>query len=215
MKYREIREQVIEASLKAQKLGLIRGTSGNISVRCEVSGLIAISPTSIPYEDLTPELVPLVDLDGNVVDGTTKPSSECPMHTAVMRNRKDVNAVVHTHSKFSTILSIIGQELPLITIPLLGYAPTPAPIVPFEIPGSAALAEAVVKGLGEKGSAVLMENHGMLAVGSTIDKAMTCTEYIEEGAEITFYCRLAGKVKGIDPQVLAEMIAILKSGRAL
>lgn len=80
---------------------------------CSEDGkVIAITPSSIPYEDLTPEMIPLVDIDGNIVEGDTKPSSELPMHLAVMRARPDVNAVVHTHSKFSTILSSSMSPFP-------------------------------------------------------------------------------------------------------
>ena len=216
MNYLDIRQQVIDASLKTQKLGLIRGTSGNISVRSSDGKVIAITPSSIPYEELTPEMIPLIALDGTVVEGNCKPSSELPMHLAVMNARPDVNAVVHTHSKFSTILGIIGQELPVNTIPLMFYAPKPAPIVPFELPGSKALGEAVVNGLGSRGSAVILEMHGLLAVGKTLDKALSCTEYVEEGAEIALYCKLAtGEVRSIPTDKMLQMLEIVRSGRAL
>lgn len=216
MNYTDIRKQVIDASLKAQKLGLIRGTSGNISVRSENGEVIAITPTSIPYEDLTPDLIPLVDPEGKTVEGDTKPSSELPMHLAVMNARRDVNAVVHTHSKYSTILSIIGQELPVNTIPLIAYAPSPAPIVPFEFPGTEMLGQAVVQGLGEHGHAVILELHGLLTVGKTLEKAMTCSEYVEEGAEIALYCKLAtGNACGIPEDKIQTMLQFLMKGRAL
>ena len=216
MSYNDIRAAVIKASLDVQKKGLIRGTSGNISLRSEDGKVIAITPSSIPYEDLTPEMIPLVDSDGNIVEGDTKPSSELPMHLAVMRARPDVNAVVHTHSKFSTILSIIDEPLPVCTIPLIMYAPNPAPIMPFEFPGSQSLGESAVKGLGDRGSAVILAMHGLLTVGKTLDKALTCTEYIEEGAEIAVITKLAtGETRGIPQEKIKEMIQILMSGRAL
>lgn len=216
MDYTDIRQQVIEGSLRMQRLGLIRGTSGNISVRSEDGTVVAITPSSIPYEDLTPDMIPLVSLDGKIISGEYKPSSELPMHLAVMNARKDVNAVVHTHSKFSTILGIIGQKLPINTIPLMFYAPDPAPIAPFELPGSKELGEAVVRTLGQRGSAVILEMHGLLAVGKDLNKAMSCTEYIEEGAEIALYCRLAtGEVKGIPADKIRKMLEIVRSGRAL
>ncbi|MDL2220177.1 class II aldolase/adducin family protein [Eubacteriales bacterium OttesenSCG-928-N14] len=216
MEYKDIRQQVIDASLHSQKIGLIRGTSGNISLRSDDGKVIAITPSGIPYELLKPEDVPLVDENGSVLEGTTTPSSETPMHTAVLRARADVKAVVHTHAKYCTLLSIMGQELPVMTIPTIAYAPTPAPIVPFELPGSQSLGEAVVKGLGEKGNAVMMEYHGMLAVGATLDKAMACADYIEEAAELAYLLKLAtGEVVGIDMGRIQKMMEILKSGRAL
>lgn len=77
MSYNDIRAAVIKASLDVQKKGLIRGTSGNISLRSEDGKVIAITPSSIPYEDLTPEMIPLVDIDGNIVEGDTKPHPSC------------------------------------------------------------------------------------------------------------------------------------------
>ncbi len=216
MAYTDIRSQIIESSLKAQKLGLIKGTSGNISLRSEDGKIIAITPTAVPYEDLTPAMVPLVDESGAVIAGSCQPSSELPMHLAILNARRDIRAVVHTHSKFSTILSNIGQPLPVCTIPLIVYAPDPAPIVPFELPGSEALGKAAVKALGEKGSAVILEMHGLLAVGADLNAAMSCSEYIEEGAEIALYCRLAaGTVREIPPGKISQALEIWASGRAL
>jgi len=223
--YKELRQKVIDASLLIQRKGLIRGTSGNISLRSEDKAVIAITPSSIEYEELTWEMIPLVDENGAVLDipaneyvikNKLKPSSEVLMHTAVLKARPDVASVVHTHSKYSTLLSHMGQRLPIMTIPMISYFPDPAPIVPFEFPGSQALADAAVKGLGERGSAVILEKHGLLTAGKTLEKALTCTEYIEEGAEYAYCLRAAGlPVEGIDPEKIMEMIKILMSGRAL
>jgi len=215
MRYEDIRKQVIDGCFDMQKKNLIRGTSGNISIRCD-ENLFAISPSSIPYEKLTTNMIPLVDMEGNVVESSARPSSELPMHLTILRARPDVNCIVHTHSKFSTILSILKMELPICTIPLLFYAPNPAPIVPFELPGSEELGQAVVKGLGKDGQAVIMEQHGLLAVGESLEKAMTCCEYIEEGAEIAYYCRLAAdEVRAIPNDKVEKMMEILSTGRAL
>ena len=216
MDYQDIREQVIQGCLAIQNKGLIRGTSGNISVRSADGTVMAISPSGVPYEILTPEMVPVVDMAGNIVSEGMKPSSELPMHLMVMNARPDVGSVVHTHSKFSIILSIIGEKLPVNTIPLIMMAPDPAPIVPFEFPGSPDLGAAVVKYLGDSGHAVIMEHHGLLTVGKDLGEALTIAEYVEEGAEIAYYCRLAeGKAKGISDDKIAVMLKILQAGRAL
>ena len=216
MNYADIRQQVIDGCLSIQRKGLIRGTSGNISVRGGDGVVMAISPSGIPYEELTQDMIPVLDLYGHPVDEYgRKPSSELPMHLAVMKARPDVGAVVHTHSRFSTIIGILGEELPVLTIPLMFYAPNPAPIAPFELPGSAELGEGVVQYLGN-GHAVIMEHHGLLTVGTTIEEAITCSEYIEEGAEIAYYCRLAtGSYPAIPEDKVNEMLRILDSGRTL
>ena len=106
MKYQKIREIVVEAAKKSNALGLIHGTSGNISMRDEEDGVVAITPSGIEYETMTAEDITLVDLEGNVIEGKYKPSSETPMHTAIMRSRPDVRAVVHTLSLFATVMSM-------------------------------------------------------------------------------------------------------------
>jgi len=252
MDYEEARRQVIEACLGMQKKGLIRGTSGNVSVRIRKyadaepdprwadEDCLAISPTSIPYEDLTPEMIPIVDMQGNVLDGSCKPSSELPLHLAVMRARTDAGAVVHTHSKFSTIMGILGQKIPLNTIPMVYYVKRPVPVASFEIPGSKELGDAVVRelngiSLDEARSdyprkAVLLEHHGLVTLGKDMEDALCVAEYVEEAAEIAYYVSLAdsagtahhslismiGSVSGSIPDAkVAEMLKIADSGRAL
>ena len=117
MNYQKIREIVVEAAKKSNALGLIHGTSGNISMRDDNDEVVAITPSGIEYETMTAEDITLVDLDGNVIEGKYKPSSETPMHTAIMRARPDIRAVVHTHSLFATVMSMKGGNLPRATVP--------------------------------------------------------------------------------------------------
>ena len=119
MKYENIRKQVLDAILEAVEQGLIKGTSGNIALRDDVDDVVAITPSGIPYKGMTLEDIAIVDLDGNWLEGNYKPSSEVPMHTAVMRARPDVKATVHTHAMNATILA-------------MGDAPELKPITPSE-----------------------------------------------------------------------------------
>ncbi len=108
MQYKEIREKVICYALQMQKAGLVKGTSGNISLRSDDGKVIAITPTSIAYETLKPQDIPLIDEYGKILDGEKAPSSEMPMHTSVLRHFKNNNAVIHTHALFCTVMSIIN-----------------------------------------------------------------------------------------------------------
>jgi L-ribulose-5-phosphate 4-epimerase len=117
IKYEDIRRQVLEAALRSNELGLIHGTSGNISIRDEKDNVVAITPSGIPYQTMKVEDIAIVDLDGNWIDGPYKPSSETPMHTGILKNRPDMNAVVHTHSKYATVMSMSGEPLPSATLP--------------------------------------------------------------------------------------------------
>ena len=107
-----LREQVVQVGLDALARGIVHGTAGNMSIRDPETGLIAISPSGIPYPIVTPADVVVVNDRGEVVDGSRKPSSETPLHTMVMRARPDIGAIVHTHSHYSTVVSCIRPYLP-------------------------------------------------------------------------------------------------------
>lgn len=213
MKYQLIREKVLEASLKSNQLGLIHGTSGNISMRDETEEVVAITPSGIPYETLQPEDISIVDLNGNPVEGKYKPSSETPMHTAVYRSRADVRAVVHTHSLFATVMSMTLENLKPATVPSCMYYPIP--VAPFQMPGSAELAEIAAATLGTEHDVTLLQNHGLLATGQTMDKAMECAIYTEECAQVAYYAALLG-TKNYIPEKAAQAIhAVAKGGNAV
>ena len=214
IEYLEIREKVIYYSLQSQKTGLIKGTSGNISLRSDDGQVIAITPTSIPYELLEPEDIPLVDEYGKVLYGHKKPSSELPMHTHILRARKDIKSVVHTHAMFCTVMSVLNTALKAMTVPQLGMGLFPVEVVPFEMPGSEELGDAIVKGLGEHGKAVLMANHGMLVADSSLEKAFMGAEYLEEAAQIAYYSLLGGGMNPIPEEFVQNMVEVAKT-RAL
>ena len=129
MKYENIRKQVLEAILEAVEQGLIHGTSGNIAMRDPVErNIVAITPSGISYKGMQPEDIAIVvmkeDGTNEWIDGKYKPSSEVPMHTAVMRAREDVGATVHTHSMFATIIAMgENPELRPITPPVSEFTP--------------------------------------------------------------------------------------------
>ena len=170
MEYYEIRHQVLTAIQEAVSQGLIHGTSGNLAVRDPASGMIAITPSGIAYATMTEEEIAIVDSNGKWLEGKYKPSSETPMHTAVRRARPDVNATVHTHGMFCTLMAMTGEPMRPITPPQAEF--TPVPIVPFTMPGTNDLAGAVVAALGSSGRAALLSNHGMFACGKNIKAAM-------------------------------------------
>ena len=132
---------------------------------------------------MTADQIAIVDMNGKWLDGPFKPSSEVPMHTAVMRARKDVKATVHTHGMFATIAAMSGELLP-ITPPQAEFVPVG--IVPFTMPGSNDVADKVVEALGEEGRAVLIKNHGMFCCGKDMKAAMAATIYTEEMAQGTY-----------------------------
>lgn len=214
MKYERIRKIVLEAILEAVDKGLINGTSGNIALRDDEDDVIAITPSGIPYKGMKPEDIAIVDLNGKWLDGNYKPSSEVPMHTAVMRARPDVKATVHTHAMFATIMAMgDNPELKPITPPQCEF--TPIGIVPFTMPGSDEVADRVVETLGEDGRSVLIKNHGMFCCGKDMKAAMAATEYTEEMALTTFYSKLLGVYEPMPEEAVKKMKALIAADQAV
>jgi len=206
-----LRKQVLEAAREMSRLELVRGTSGNVSARDPGTGLVAITPSSLPYDTLEPEDIMVVDYSGNVIEGTRRPSSETPMHTAVYRARPDVLAVMHTHSPHATAFGVAGSPLRAVTVPLAIYGPVQVAL--FELPGTAKLAEECVRSLGSEGMAVLLQNHGILTVGRTLAEALEIAVYVEEGAQVALLCHAAGTLKLIPERQAQEIKRAWKAGR--
>lgn len=214
MKYEKIRKQVLEAITEAVDKGLINGTSGNIAMRDDEEDVVAITPSGISYTGMTIEDIAIVDLDGKWLEGPYKPSSEVPMHTAVMRARPDVKATVHTHSMFATIMAMgDSPELCPITPPQCEF--TPVRIVPFTMPGSNEVADKIVKALGEKGRACLIKNHGMFTCGKDMKAAMHATVYTEEMAQTTFYAKSLGNYEPMPKEAEEAMQALIAADQAV
>ena len=210
MLYPELRKEIIEAALYMQKSGMIRGTSGNISVR--VPEGVLVTPSSLPYEELQPEDICLVSLEGDALESRCRPSSELPLHLAVYSAREDVGAVVHAHSEFSTVMASLCEVLPAVTVPGCEYYPVAS--VPFLLPGSDELARGVSEALGS-GSAVIMAHHGLVAAEKNLKKAMTAARYVEENACIAYRLRLAGCDSAIDEDSITKLKLALSQGKAI
>ena len=214
IKYENLRKQVLDAILEAVEQGLITGTSGNIALRDDNEDIVAITPSGIPYKGMTVEDIAIIDLHGKWLDGNYKPSSEWPMHTAVLRARPDIRATVHTHAMFATIMAMGDHtELRPITPPQCEF--TPVRIVPFTMPGSDEVAEKVAQAIGEDGRAVLIKNHGMFCCGKNIKAAMAATEYTEEMAVTTMYAKLLGTYEPMPEEGVRKMKELIAADQAV
>ncbi len=214
MKYERIRKIVLEAIQEAVAEGLVKGTSGNIALRDDEDDVVAITPSGISYTGMTAEDIAIVDLNGKWLDGKYKPSSEVPMHTAVLRARPDVKATVHTHAMFATIMAMgENPELKPITPPQCEFVPVG--IVPFTMPGSNDVADKVVEALGETGRSVLIKNHGMFCCGKNMKAAMHAATYTEEMAITTFYAKLLGTYEPMPEEGVAAMKALIAADQAV
>ncbi len=179
-----LREQVVAAGLEALRRGIVYGTAGNFSIRDPESGLIAISPSGMPYPTVTPEGVVIVDLDASVVEGHRKPSSETPMHTMIMRAHPHIATIVHTHSHYSTVVGTIRDYLPPILTEVCCVVGERVPVTRYGLTALPDIGESILEAMGPDTRAVLMRNHGLIAFGATFDEALTVGMVVEEAARV-------------------------------
>lgn len=191
MRMQKERTSVVEYGLKMLASGLTTGTGGNLSVLNRSESLLAVSPSGVEYGLLSPEDIVLVGLDGKRVEGELAPSSELAIHLALYGKRSDISAVVHTHSIYATTLACLHWEIPAVHY-LVGFSGDKVPLAPYAPFGTPGLAKAVSEAIASY-NAVLMANHGLIAVGKDLASAFTVAEEIEFVARIYYQARCAGE----------------------
>lgn len=176
---------------------LTTGTGGNVSVKGD-DGLVAVSPSGMPYDSVDADDVPVVDLDGDPVYAPTDPSSETPMHLTLYRERPEVGAVVHTHSPYATTFASLNQPIPASHY-LVAFAGTHVPVSGYETYGTEALGREAAETLGDEFDACLLGNHGVIAVGADPASAFETALMVEFVARIEYQARSIGT-----PEVLPD-----------
>jgi len=194
------REELVQVVNELYATGLITATGGNVSVRIPGTEQVLITPSQLFKGDLRPGVLVRIDMEGHALDpDALAPSSEWPMHCAVYRARPNVEAIVHAHAPQATILGLSG--LPFLPISTESAFLGDVPRVPFILPGTKELAQAVVEALGS-GAAVLMQNHGLMVAGSSLRRAANLVEVVERTAEVILGCYAVGK----EPPTLPENV---------
>jgi len=181
-----LRTEVLEIAQRMANLGLVRASSGNVSARFGKGFLITAS--GIPYSALKGNQIIEVNLEGEKKSGTGTPSSEWRMHAAIYQERDDVAAIVHTHSPYATSVAIARSTLPIVHDEGRILFGEEIVVASHSSPGTWQLADAVGKGLGE-GNAVLIADHGVVAVAESLSEALTLAEKIEEMAQLFWLSR--------------------------
>jgi L-fuculose-phosphate aldolase len=190
------RTAVADFGRKMLHQGLTKGTGGNISASTD--DRIAISPTGVPYETIEPDDVPVLDMDGNKIEGDTDPSSEYRMHAGVHRARDDVGAVVHTHSPYASTFASLGEPIPASHY-LIAFAGDQIPTAGYATYGTAELADLALAALGDEYNACLLDHHGVLAVGPTVEAAFEVALMVEYCARVHYQAIRIG-----DPEILPD-----------
>lgn len=192
MKLQKERELVVEYGKKMITEGLTQGTGGNVSIYNREEGLWCISPSGIDYFQTKPEDVVVLDIEGNIVEGDKKPSSESEMHRLIYVNYPQANAVFHCHSTYATALSILREELPASNYLVADAGGNNVRCAEYATFGTKEIGENAVKAL-EGRRACLLANHGQITFSNTIQSAFGVARMVEQCSETYLIARAAGK----------------------
>lgn len=179
---------------------LVVGTSGNISVRR--GDLIAVSPSGLDYDELTPDLVGVHRLDGTPVDAPLEPTSEMPLHLALYE-RTEAGAVVHTHSTAATVLSTLVEEVPPVHY-LIAMFGGPVRVAPYATYGTPELAENMIEALRDR-TACLLGNHGAVTYAGTLEKAHSHAVYLEWICDVYQKAAVTGEPRLLPPEEIERV----------
>jgi len=205
----QLREIVWKCNLELPKNDLVKMTSGNVSGRDPETGLVVIKPSGFSFEELTPEHMVVVDMDGQVVEGDLKPSTDTDTHLYVYQNREDVFGMVHTHSVYASTFAVLGEPIPACLtacamlggeIPLGGYAPI----------GGEAIGQEIIDKIG-RAKAIVMQNHGVFTIGSSAEEATKMAVEVEEIAKITHFAMTRGKPLQLSEEQVDYMVNLYQN----
>lgn len=183
MKALDLKYQVCDWAKRAYQDGLFEGTCGNLSAFDREKGIVVITPSGVSYDRYRPEDMVVIDLEGNVLEGNYAPSSEWIMHTMVYRQKPEVNAIIHTHSPYASAFAVRNQPIPAVLIEMIPTLGGDVPLAEFGMPGTEEVGAQAVKVLKGRGGC-LLANHGVLAIGDTLERAFVRAGYVENAAKI-------------------------------
>ncbi len=199
-----LREKVYKAHISLWKERLVMWTSGNVSARDKKTDLVVIKPSGVHYEELSPEKMVVVNLNGKVVEGTLKPSVDTKTHLYIYKHMENVNSVIHTHSTYATAFAAAARPIPAHLTAMADFFGGDIPLGRLMIIGGEAIGREIVEKIG-KSKAILMQNHGVFTVGRTIEEALKAAIYVEEGAKVLLLSEILGGAKEIPQEVIEEL----------
>lgn len=199
--YEYEKQSVIDAALEIKAAQLIHLTGGNVSVRLP-NGNILVTPSGMPYETMTTDQILLMDQEGNIIEGTLRPSVDTVALLHIYKNMPKVNAIIHTHQPYATAVGLIADELPAITTTLCNACKGPVKVAPYSSPASLDMGVETVEHIGDK-LAIILKHHGVIAIGKDLEQALYSAIYLEDTAKgYLAACAAAGKenIRLLDPE---------------
>ncbi|MDO5747916.1 MAG: L-ribulose-5-phosphate 4-epimerase [Actinomycetaceae bacterium] len=198
----ELREEVCEGNLELARNGLVAWTGGNLSALDPEKGVIVIKPSGMLYSQMTPKDMVIVDLEGKVVEGEHGPSSDTSSHLAIYRGRPDVRSVVHTHSTYATAFAAIGEPIPCVLTAIADEFGGAIPCGGYAAIGSDAIGKEILVNIGDS-PAILMKQHGVFTLGTSIKKALQAAVMVEDVAKTVAIAQQLGTLEELPEEEIA------------
>jgi len=202
MMLEQLRQEVYESLMELPKNRLVTMHSGTVSGRDPETGNIVIKPTGFRYDLLTPADLLVIDNKGKILEGTLKPSSDTETHLYLYNHRPDIFGIVHTHSPYACIFAVLGRPIPAVmtSAALLGGE---IPIGGYAAVGGEDIGSEIIKKIG-KSSAIIMQNHGVYTIASTVWQATVDAVEVEDLAKIAHFASLHGKPIELTDEQISE-----------
>jgi len=200
----KLKDELVQLHLELPKNNLVMWTGGNVSARDPESGLVVIKPSGMRYEELRPEHMVVIDLQGKIVEGGLKPSSDTYSHLYIYRARPDVGGVVHTHSRYATAFAAVGKSIPCVLTAMADEFGGPIPCGGFALIGDEAIGKVVVESIG-KSPAVLLKNHGVFTIGKNAEAAVKAAVMTEDVAATVWMALQIGGPDEIPGEDVAKL----------
>jgi L-ribulose-5-phosphate 4-epimerase len=204
MRLQSIREELVRLNQALPEYGLVTWTSGNVSIRDPETGYVAIKASGVKFPDLTPETMVVVDLEGNMVEGELKASSDTASHLYIYRHRPDVNGIVHTHSNYATAFAAHGKPIPVYLTAQADEFGGPIPCGGFALIGGEQIGRIVVESIGSS-RAVLLKNHGVFTIGPTGETALKAAVMVEDIARTIWLALQIGQPDEIPAEEIEKL----------
>lgn len=191
MLYEKKRQELIEYARKMEKYNLVKMSGGNVSLRLE-DGNVIVTPSAMNYDTMVPEDIVVLDINGNIIEGKRRPTSDLSAILYILQNMPWVNAVIHTHQAKAIAFSLVGDLLPVISSTMVDEIKDAVQVAPFTISSDIGMGIETVKHAG-KSLCVILKNHGAMAYGKNLDQALSAAVYLEETCDVYMTALATGK----------------------
>lgn len=205
--FEDQKQAVLDAALKLDRYGLIALSGGNVSWRMD-TGEVLVTPSGMIYDEMTKDDVLVVSIDGEIIEGSRKPSVDTEALLYIFKQMPNVNAVIHTHQPYATGLGLVMDEIPCNLSTLANATEGPVAVAAYGDPGSLSMGVEAVRAIGDR-LAVVLKHHGVIAVGRDLRQALFSCVYLEEAAKTVAVALATGKEMAVMTQdQIDEAVAV-------